>query len=172
MNSVRARRRSIPPAASDRARALLVDASKRVDAIDFALEAGDETRAIRAAIALASALTRGAMHEAVARSARAFRDGADDDEDACAWAHLALAGRAAIHDALRARPHALVEHAARALDQAVAPHREALLLLSSREYADAARSLPLDADAWWSYPARLERAVPSAMLDRLLSRDR
>ncbi|MFW6087323.1 MAG: S16 family serine protease [Myxococcota bacterium] len=126
-------------------------------------------RVEEAARAIVAAYRGGPLVEALTEAARTFEAGDDPDDETTAWVAAALQGRLVLEEAAAVVSDDTILDELVAADDALAPHADAVLLLSDEAYENIVGELELDEEAWWGVRVALRREVPDSVLDTAFS---
>ncbi|MFW5739447.1 MAG: hypothetical protein ACOC1F_03675, partial [Myxococcota bacterium] len=126
-------------------------------------------RVLGAGVAVALELEGGSFRDQLARAARVFEQGLDDDR-ARQWTACLLELRLGLEElSMRADAPILIDALARA-DQALQPFAAAVLLLGDETYERLTGSFPPDEQAWWGARESAVARVPTGAIRNRLRR--
>lgn len=122
-------------------------------------------RARAVALAVARELESGSFHEGLVAARDAFVNAKLDDDDEQAWVVTALETQLALDRLAHRLCDEELDAQLVAVDRALAPLGQALMLLDSGHYAMLVDGQAVDETAWWGFRARLDARVPNAVLE-------
>ncbi len=122
-------------------------------------------RARAVALAVARELESGSFHEGLVAARDAFVNAKLDDDDEQAWVVTALETQLALDRLAHRLCDAELDAQLAAVDRALAPLGQALMLLDSGHYARLVDGYAVDETAWWGFRARLDARIPNAVLE-------
>jgi tetratricopeptide (TPR) repeat protein len=122
-------------------------------------------RARAVALAVARELESGSFHEGLVAARDAFVNAKLDDDDEQAWVVTALETQLALDRLAHRLCDAELDAQLRAVDRALTPLGEALMLLDDGHYRRLVDGHAVDETAWWGFRARLDARMPNAVLE-------
>ena len=125
----------------------------------------EHPRAREVGLAVARELESGSFHEGLVAARDAFVDVKLDDDDEQAWVVTALETQLALDRLAHRLCDAELDAQLHAVDRALAPLGQALMLLDDCRYAMLVDGHAVDETAWWGFRARLDARIPNAVLE-------